>query len=581
MTVRLRMFCGDVVRELAFEREAISVGQGPFNDIVFHDGEVGGIHGELEVNQGGNLVFRARASALPTRVLRDGCCTQFSDGMEEQTLHVRPGDIIQLGESEELRLEIIGMSAATAVSWMARPIADGGTAAMTAPANRLFYQLIDELTQAPGVELFLRQALRLFHAMSGKVALKVTLTIPVEKTPWRAEEHQLEQVSLDVDAQERAASGAVVHGQYRHMRDPLPLFRAQMPELLPELEQQERVIWLGAQPGEDAQEPTETARVLIPCRLEDELAAVLDLTLVDQQGEEMLDEVSAFAARVRPLAAIALGSARQARQLAGVVEENRYWRERQRRHHLYKDLIAESEAAREVYEDMNACLGHDAPVLLVGEAGSGKALVARAIHHLSERRACMLISLNCRGLSGDELDFELFGSMPNELTGGVEARKGIFELAHGGTVFLEEVDRLSLMLQGKLLRMLREGEVRRIGEAVGRRVNVRLLASTHQELKELVERGRFRRDLYLVLSEHQLNLPSLRDRQEDILPLARTFLRTYSERYERACQRISPAVEELLLGHHWQGNVRELQSVIEAAVLQCSGEAIEIKHLGL
>lgn len=575
MTVRLRMFCGDVSRELAFEREQISVGQGPFNDIVFHDCEVGGIHGELEVNQGGNLIFRARASALPTRVLRDGCCTQFSDGMAEQTLHVRPGDILQLGESGTLGLEIVGMRAATQQSWVPRRIDDAEWEAMPPAQGRLFYSLLSELTQAPGVELFLRQALRLLYAMSGKVAWRVALTIPVEKTPWRAQEHQLEQVSLDIEGGERAASAQVVGGQYRWARDPLPLFHAQMPEVLSEWEGEESVIWVDTEDAQGA------ARAFIPCRLGGELGGVLDLTLVDAPDEEMLAQVSTFAARVRPLAAITLGAARQARRLAGVLEENRYWRERQRRHHLYKDLIAESEAAREVYEQMNACLEHDAAVLLVGEAGSGKALVARAIHHLSERRACMLISLNCRGVSGDELDFELFGSMPNELTGGVEARKGIFELAVGGTVFLEEIDRLSLMLQGKLLRMLREGEVRRIGEAVGRRVNVRLLASTHQDLKELVERGRFRRDLYLVLNEHQLVLPPLRERAEDILPLARMFLRTYSERYERECQRISAEVEQLLLGHPWQGNVRELQSVMEAAVLQCSGEAIEVKHLGL
>jgi transcriptional regulator with GAF, ATPase, and Fis domain len=573
------MICEDVVRELAFDRKSISIGNGPFNDIVFAKCAIAGIHGELEVHEDGTLAFRARASSMPTRVFRGDDLTQSSDGVEEQTLHVRPGDVICLGASPAVKLEIVGMESEREATWSTHRIDSDAAGAMSRDAGRLFFRLSDELSQTPSIEHFLRVAARLVHECTGRVPQRVELAIPIESSPWRSDDHRLDQISIDrtgVDIEESpaaAVSEEAVSGNYRRTRDPLPPFRARTSEILHELEKLDHFVWLQPQQG--------SAQLLIPCSLRDELAAVLGLQFGEYERESHSEAVSRVATLLRPLAAVALDSKRQMRRVEGVVEENRYWRERQRRHHLYKDLIAESEAAREVYENLNVCVEHDKPVLLLGEAGSGKALVARAMHHLSSRKDAMLTSINCRGLSGDELDFELFGSVNNELTGDIEARKGIFELADGGTVFLEEIDQLSLMIQGKVLRMLRESEVRRIGEAVGRRVDVRLLTSTHCDLRALVDSGRFRRDLYLVLCEHRLKLPPLRERREDILPLARTFLRNFSARYARPCRRISPEVESILLAHSWQGNVRELQSVMEAAVLQCNDESIEIGHLGL
>ena len=226
-----------------------------------------------------------------------------------------------------------------------------------------------------------------------------------------------------------------------------------------------------------------------------------------------------------------------------------------------------------VYKALNAMVSMDGPVLILGEAGTGKELLARALHHLGPRREGMFISTHCGRLSDEVLGVELFGCVASELAGAVAARKGIFELAQDGTVYLEEIDMLSPMMQGKLVRMLKEGEVRRVGDSVGRRVNARLIASTHRDVQESVRAGRLRPDLYILLKESLLRVPSLRERREDLLPLARTFLKIYARRYNKSACAFDEGIAETLMAHDWPGNVRELQSLVEAAVLKCPADA--------
>ena len=257
-------------------------------------------------------------------------------------------------------------------------------------------------------------------------------------------------------------------------------------------------------------------------------------------------------------------------------EENRYFRERERRHYLFKDLVCESEVMRKVYDELHDCVDLQTPILMTGEAGTGKELLARALHHLGDRKEAMLIRMDCAAFPADMVGLELFGCVASELTGAVAARKGIFELAEGGTVFLDEVDQLSPMIQGKLVRVLEEREVRRIGDAVGRPVDARLIASSHRDLEKLCEQGRFRSDLYEVLHTHTLEVPPLRERRADILPLARIFLKSFRERYGGRCKRMSEAFGQWLLTYHWPGNVRQLQTVMEATVLMArENEVVE------
>lgn len=625
MTIRFRTICHDTTREFAFDRKSISVGRAPFNDVALTGCAIAEVHGDLEIHEGDALVFRARASSEATRVMRDGECTQSSDGVEEQVFHIRPGDAIWLGESPAVRLEVLGLDKVQGRAWTRYPINPRAERGLSAEGGRLFFRVSRALAQAPSIENFLRSAAYFTHASLGVLPKRVDLAVPIEAVAWHAEDFRLDAISLAENAGDDVTPVMEsVLGAYRRRRESLEIFRAQNSEILSELKSLDSFVILelsevepepldlpfGANPFEadeydseafdseafdsdpyDSQpydtDYAEPARyqVLIPCALRGELGAVLSLYFVDSptgpDSEATEGALAILIGQLEPLAAAVLDAHHRVRRGQAVLEENRYWRERQRRHHFYKDFIAESDAAREVYEKVNECVSHDEPVLLLGEAGSGKALIARAIHHLSPRKDAMLTAINCRSLKGDDLDFELFGSANNQLTGDTDARTGIFELAEGGTVFLEEIDRLSLLLQGKILRMLRESEVRRTGEAAARPVNVRLIASTHRDLRKRVEAGHFRRDLYMVLSKFPLTMPSLRERPEDILPLARTFLSTYRRRYGRAAQRFSSDVEAIFMAHAWRGNVRELKSVIEAAVLQSDGDVIEVKHLGL
>lgn len=267
------------------------------------------------------------------------------------------------------------------------------------------------------------------------------------------------------------------------------------------------------------------------------------------------------------LGCVALRLDKSQRLAEDVAEENRYFLERERRHYLYKELVTESESMRRTYRVIHQMVEHDHPVLILGEAGSGKELMARALHHLGPRKSRVFTSVHCGALSPEILDLELFGGVASVMSEAVAARKGVLELARGGCVYLEEIHMMPLNLQAKLVRVLKEGEVRRVGGVVGRRISSRVLMSTHINLNLLLEQGTLRSDLYSLIREHVLEVPSLRDRREDLMGLARNFLRRFAARYERVVDRFDPEVEAVLMEHPWPGNVRELQTAIEAAVL--------------
>jgi transcriptional regulator with AAA-type ATPase domain len=573
MTVRLRLTCGDEEREVAFDRTSISVGGGPFNDLVFPDIGLPRVLGEFEVREDATLAFRSRANTFQTEVLRDGQRHQLACGDQEELIRLRAGDRLRMGKEPSLDIEIVDVKVGPCAQWSTLGLGQPNPEQLSPATIRLLYRLTRQLAEAPGVERFLAAAALFVTHVAEHAPARIEVAIPLEMDPWRSDDYIFEDLSLPEPQHPDDTDIEAVGGSFSHTRAPYASFGAEVVDIIGQLQKLDRCVLL------DENKPLES--VLVPFERGEVLAAVLDIGYERGHAQACAERVAESAALFQPLAAIVLGDLRQHRRCAGFEEENRYWRKRQRRHYLFKDLIAESEAMREVYEKLNACVGDHEPVLIAGQAGSGKALLARAIHHLGPRSEAMLSSLNCRALSGDELDFELFGSVANELSGDVEPRMGIFELADGGTVFLEEIDQLSLMLQGKLLRMLRESEVRRIGDAVARRVDVRLIVSSHCDLSEMVARGQFRRDLYLAISESVLSVPPLDERPEDILPLARTFLKKFADRYDRPCRRFADDVPERLIERGWQGNVRELKSLVEVAVLECDDEVVDAAHLGL
>ncbi len=225
-------------------------------------------------------------------------------------------------------------------------------------------------------------------------------------------------------------------------------------------------------------------------------------------------------------------------------------------------------------------LDTDTSVLLLGETGTGKELFARLIHDNSPRRAARFVAQNCGALAESLLESELFGHVRGAFTGATGERKGLFEEADGGTIFLDEVGDTSPAMQLRLLRVLQEGEIRRVGASAVRKVNVRVLAATNADLEGEVEASRFRRDLYYRLNVFPIRLPALRDRAEDIPALSDHFLRVYRERVRRAIPGISPEALRYLRAYPFPGNVRELENEIERAVtLADQGQPIAPEHL--
>ncbi len=237
-------------------------------------------------------------------------------------------------------------------------------------------------------------------------------------------------------------------------------------------------------------------------------------------------------------------------------------------------IVGSSEAMREVFRLTQIVAPTRASVLIVGETGTGKELVARAVHKLSPRADGPYVRVNCGALAESLLESELFGHVKGAFTGAIDNKTGRFEAAHGGTIFLDEISSMSPKLQVKLLRVLQENEFERVGESRTIRVDTRVVAATNQFLEDEIEAGRFRDDLYYRLNVVPIYLPPLRERRDDIPPLARHFLERQSEENRIDAPEMTPDFVKMLQGHDWPGNVRELENYIARAVVLSRGKPL-------
>jgi len=245
----------------------------------------------------------------------------------------------------------------------------------------------------------------------------------------------------------------------------------------------------------------------------------------------------------------------------------------------FSTIIGNSHKMQEVFHLITQVAKSNANVLLLGESGTGKELVANAIHYNSLRSQKPLVKVNCAALPANLMEDELFGHERGAFTGADRQKEGKFELAHGGTIFLDEIGSLALESQGKLLRVLQEKEMERLGGTKIKKVNVRLIAATNKDLSRAVEAGAFREDLYYRLNVYPIYLPPLREREADMLLLADYFLEKYAIENNKDIRRISTPAIDALMQYHWPGNVRELENCMERAVLLCDDQVIHSYHL--
>jgi len=257
-------------------------------------------------------------------------------------------------------------------------------------------------------------------------------------------------------------------------------------------------------------------------------------------------------------------------------KEKLYLEEEIRTEYNFEEIVGSSRVLRQALQQVETVATTDSTVLISGETGTGKELIARAIHNLSERRERTLVKVNCAAIPTGLLESELFGHEKGAFTGAIDRRIGRFELAHQGTIFLDEVEDIPLELQSKLLRVLQEHEFERLGSSRTLRVDVRVVAATNTDLAQLVEEKKFRSDLYYRLNVFPVIVPSLRERPEDIPLLVHFFANKFAQQMKRHIESVPKDVMEALVKYHWPGNIRELQNLVERAVILSRGSTLEV-----
>lgn len=262
-----------------------------------------------------------------------------------------------------------------------------------------------------------------------------------------------------------------------------------------------------------------------------------------------------------------------------LIAQNRMLKEKLKDKYKSSGLVGSTPQMKQIFHMIADVAPSTASILILGETGTGKELVANAVHCQSDRACMPFVALHCAALSEGVLESELFGHEKGAFTGAVQARKGRFEMADGGTLFLDEVGELSLKVQVKLLRVLEKGEFERVGGEKTLKVDVRLVTATNRNLEKEVSEGRFREDLFYRLNVITIHLPPLRERRDDIPILSNFFVIKYTKKYKKEIKDFAPEAMEALCAYHWPGNVRELENVVERAIVLCKKNTISVDHL--
>ncbi|MBW2261780.1 MAG: sigma-54-dependent Fis family transcriptional regulator [Deltaproteobacteria bacterium] len=270
---------------------------------------------------------------------------------------------------------------------------------------------------------------------------------------------------------------------------------------------------------------------------------------------------------------------RKAQEREDLRRENRELRERLTKERSFDGIISENPGMKSVFHQIDRIAGYKTTVLITGESGTGKELVARAIHHRSDRDKGPFVAVNCGAIPEHLLESELFGHRKGAFTDAVNDKQGLFEAAHSGTLFLDEIGELPAMLQVKLFRVLQEERIRRVGETRDIPVDVRILAATTRDLPVEIKEGRFREELYYRLNVVEIELPPLRARREDVPLLVGHFLARNNERFKFSIKGLEPEAQRMLANHAWPGNIRELENAVEHACLMADGSTVRAADL--
>jgi Nif-specific regulatory protein len=554
-------------RTFELSSEVVVVGRAPDSDVVLPDLHVSSSHLKI-VQDGERVVVVDLKSTNGSTVVRRGERMRLEP---EQSVDLETGDLLELGTGDgvtALRVAIADEGDEAHVVSM-RKLDEVGPAAakLERDPNALpaMYAAQKRIGAATDLDSVL---IEIADAVLGLLASTTHVTIVL-----RDDEHERDDspaAFVPVMTRVRQPSGASGPPS-----GPVPLSRSVYRKVV-----KERAAVLAADAPSDVGQ-TESimgasiqSSIGVPLWRGEEILGVLQADNRNAPGmlnAQDMERLMVLAAN----ASLAVANARLIKRLVAAEErlqkENSFLKVREERRRgggREVEIIGTSDAMRNVIRQLDKVVDTRVTVLIEGETGTGKELIAAAVHYRSRRRDKLFVAQNCAALAESLLESELFGHKKGSFTGATEEKKGLFEIADGGTLFLDEITETPMSLQSKLLRALQEGEIRPVGGTSPKHVNVRIVAATNRNLEEEVAKGRFREDLYYRLKVFPLRLPPLRERREDITLLASHFLQRYADELGKPAGGFSQQAMELLVGYNWPGNVRELQNEVQRLVIQ-------------
>ncbi|MCC7534738.1 MAG: sigma 54-interacting transcriptional regulator [Deltaproteobacteria bacterium] len=551
----------DAGRVLELKDDEVKIGRSPTNQIVVSDLHVSGEHAMITAAGSDRFLFRDLGSTNGSRVRRNGTLVPIDDPTQE--VEMQTGDEVLLGDVEQ--------PVVLAVTFEDDPD----------DARLLTVKPVKEIVEGEPKIAEDKASLRALYDAQKKIGAAFELNEVVDAVCAAVLDLLPRATHVTVVLREDDDDPSRKHPRYVPVAtrarsgtpagEPIPIARSVFRKVVAS-----RSAVLAADARRDV---GETASIMgagilstigVPLWKGEEILGVLQVDNRASAGifrEKDLELITLLAA----FASLATANASLHRRLVAAEErlrkENQYLKGREQRRR-FEQIIGDSPAMRSVFEQLAKVVDTRVTVLIEGETGTGKELIASAVHYQSRRRDKLFVAQNCAALPENLLESELFGHKKGSFTGATEDKKGLFELADGGTLFLDEVTEMPLGLQAKLLRALQEGEVRPVGANVARKVDVRIVAATNRDLEAEVGAGRFRQDLYYRLKVFPLRLPPLRERREDIPLLAGHFLTKYSAEFAKPVGGFSQQAMELLQGFRWPGNVRELENEVQRLVIQ-------------
>jgi len=568
-------------RRLDSSEDVIRIGRSDQNDLVVAQWHVSGEHASI-VRAGESYVVRDHHSTNGTRVRR-GDKTVDVGGERGREVELCPGDELLLGDVERpVRISVVlgeelGEEPDDARIVSLRKVDELAAVEATVGADRAVLQSLYEAQKAIGACIDLHEVIdvvaqQVFRFLSR--ATHVTFALREDEGPSDGRRPRKAARYVPVGTRVRGGADA----------EAIPITRSVFKKVVAE-----RAAVLAADAKRDVGETASIMGAQIESTIgvplwhgDDEIIGVLQVDNRAASGvfrERDLDILAVLAQS----ASSAFTHARLVSRLRSAEEsqrnENDYLKRREQGRR-FDGIIGEAPLMKRLFEQLRKVVNTRVTVLIEGETGTGKELIASAVHYWSERSDKLFVAQNCAAMPENLLESELFGHKKGSFTGATEDKKGLFELADAGTLFLDEVGEMPLNLQAKLLRVLQEGEIRPIGSNQTKKVDVRIVAATNRDLEKEVAEGRFREDLFYRLKVFPLRVPPLRERREDTPLLAGHFLKRYAHEFGRSVRGFSQQAMELLSAYKWPGNVRELENEVQRLVIQIDdGGFVEPEHL--